>query len=110
METRAVAKYIGVSPQKTRLVIDLIRGRGVEDALFKLSVCSKAVAETVAKVLRSAIANAENTGAVDVDNLYVKKVFVDQGPSMKRMRPRAMGRANMIKKRTSHITVVVDER
>lgn len=110
MEARAVSKYIRVSPQKVRLVIDLIRNKGAEEALNLLTLNQKAAANTVAKVLRSAIANAEDKEGVDVDSLYVKKAFVDQGPSFKRTRPRAMGRANLILKRTSHITIVVDER
>ncbi len=110
MEAKALARYIRLSPQKARLVVDLIRGKGAEDALNLLSMSQKRAAFTVAKVLRSAIANAEDKGASDVDKLYVKTVFVDQGPTMKRMRARAMGRSNMIRKRTSHITVVVDEK
>ena len=110
MEAKALARYIRLSPQKARLVVDLIRGKGAEDALNVLSMSQKRAAFTVAKVLRSAIANAEDKGDSDVDKLYVKTVFVDQGPTMKRMRARAMGRSNMIRKRTSHITIVVDER
>jgi large subunit ribosomal protein L22 len=110
MEVRAVAKYIRMSPQKTRLVVDLVRGVKVEDALSILKLTDKAAARAVSKVLQSAVANAENTTNVDVDGLYVKKAFVDQGPTMKRMRPRAQGRANVIRKRSSHITIVLDER
>lgn len=110
METKALAKFIRLSPQKGRLVADLIRGKGAEDALNILAMSQKGAASTIAKVLRSAIANAEDKGASDVDKLYVKTVFVDQGPTMKRMRPRAMGRSNTIRKRTSHITIVVDEK
>jgi large subunit ribosomal protein L22 len=110
MEARALAKYIRISPQKVRLVVDLIRGKGAEEALNLLTVSQKGAAHTVAKVLRSAIANAEDKGASDVDKLYVKTVYVDQGPTMKRMRARAMGRSNMIRKKTSHITIVVDEK
>jgi len=110
MEVRAVAKYIRMSPQKTRLVVDLVRGVKVEDALSILKLTDKAAARAVSKVLQSAVANAENRTNVDVDGLYVKKAFVDQGPTMKRMRPRAQGRANVIRKRSSHITIVLDER
>lgn len=110
MEAKALARYIRLSPQKVRLVVDLIRGKSAEDALNLLTMSPKRAAFTIAKVLRSAIANAEEKGASDVDKLYVKTVFVDQGPTMKRMRARAMGRSNTIRKRTSHITIVVDEK
>lgn len=110
METRAVAKYIRMSPQKARLVVSLIRGKGVDEALSMLTLTKKASAKVVTKVLKSALANAENTKKIDVDNLYVKRAFVDKGPVMKRMRARAQGRANIIKKMSSHITIVLDER
>ncbi len=110
MESKAVLKYIRVSPRKARLVIDLIRGRGVETALGTLEFNTKSVSMPVAKLLKSAIANAENNMNLDVDKLYVKKAYVDAGPTLKRMRPRAMGRGNAIRKRTSHITIVLDEK
>ncbi len=110
MEARAVARYVRVSPQKARLVVDLIRGKRLEEALNTLELEKKAVSRVIAKVLKSALANAENTKNLDVDRLYVKTALVDQGPSLKRMRPRAMGRANVIRKRTSHITIVLDEK
>ncbi len=110
MESKAVLKYIRVSPRKARLVIDLIRGRGVENALGTLEFSTKAVSAPISKLLRSAIANAENNMNLDVDKLYVKKAFVDVGPTLKRMRPRAMGRGNAIRKRMSHITIVLDEK
>ncbi|MCP3678119.1 MAG: 50S ribosomal protein L22 [Deltaproteobacteria bacterium] len=110
MEVRAVAKYIRMSPQKARLAVNLVRGTNVEDAITILKLTDKASARAVSKVLQSALANAENTGNMDVDSLYVKKAFVDQGPTLKRMRPRAQGRANVIRKRSSHITIVLDER
>ncbi len=110
METRAVAKYVRVSPRKARLVVDLIRGRKAEEALNILALNRKAVSRVVSKVLKSAIANAENNNNMDIDALYVKKAFVDQGPVMKRIRPRAMGRANVIRRRTSHITIVLEEK
>jgi large subunit ribosomal protein L22 len=110
MEVRAVAKYIRMSAQKARLAVDLVRGTNVEDAVTILKLTDKASARAVSKVLQSALANAENTGNMDVDSLYVKKAFVDQGPTLKRMRPRAQGRANVIRKRSSHITIVLDER
>ncbi len=109
MEAQATAKYIRVSPQKARLVVDLIRGKKVEQALAQLNNSNKAVSRTVAKVLKSALANAENTFNLDVDSLYVKKAFVDPGPTLKRMRARAMGRGVTIRKRSSHITIVLDE-
>jgi large subunit ribosomal protein L22 len=110
MEVRAVAKYIRMSAQKARLAVNLVRGTNVEDAITILKLTDKASARAVSKVLQSALANAENTGNMDVDSLYVKKAFVDQGPTLKRMRPRAQGRANVIRKRSSHITIVLDER
>jgi large subunit ribosomal protein L22 len=110
MEVRAVAKYLRMSPQKARLAVNLVRGANVEDAITILKLTDKASARAVSKVLQSALANAENTGNMDVDSLYVKKAFVDQGPTLKRMRPRAQGRANVIRKRSSHITIVLDER
>lgn len=110
MEARAVTRYARVSAQKARLVVDLIRGKSVETALGILEFTPKRGARIVAKALRSAVANAENTQRVDVDRLYVKRVQVDEGPTAKRFLPRAHGRATKVFKRTSHVTVVVDER
>ena len=110
MEVKAIARYQTISPRKCRLVADMVRGQGVEDALAVLDFTHKKAARFVAKTLRSAVANAENTQNVDVDQLYVKKAFVDEGPTQKRTLPRAQGRATRILKRTSHVTVVVDER
>lgn len=110
MEAKAVAKYIRMSPQKVRLVVDLIRGQKVQDATRTLMFTRKYAAGIVAKVLKSAIANAVQNPNIDENTLYVKEIFVDQGPSLKRWRARAQGRAAGIKKRTSHITVVVDEK
>ena len=109
MEAKAVAKYVRISAQKTRLVADNIKGRPVEDALNILKFTHKKAAQNILKVLESAIANAENNAGLDVDSLYVKRVQIDGGPTWKRIQPRAMGRAYRILKRTSHITVVVDE-
>ena len=109
METRAVAKYIRISPQKARLVADLVRGQDVDTALTTLRFMPKKAAEIIRKVLESAVANAEQTETIDVDTLYVKEIQINGGPMLKRFRPRAMGRATRILKRTSHITVVVDE-
>jgi len=109
MEAQAKARYVRTSAQKTRLVVDLIRGRKADDALAQLNNSNKAVSKVVAKVLKSAIANAENTFHLDVDSLYVKTAFVDEGPTLKRMRARAMGRGVTIRKRSSHITIILDE-
>jgi large subunit ribosomal protein L22 len=110
MEVRARTRYVRISARKARLVVDLIRGRAVGEALSVLDFTPKKAARLVAKTLRSAVANAESTQNVDVDQLYVKKAFVDEGPTQKRTLPRAQGRATRIFKRTSHVTVVVDER
>jgi large subunit ribosomal protein L22 len=110
MEAKAIAKYIRMSPQKVRLVVDLIRGKDVEDARNVLKFTQKYAAGVVGKTLASAIANARQNPNIDENILYVKAVYVDQGPSLKRWRARAQGRAAAIKKRTSHVTVVLDER
>jgi large subunit ribosomal protein L22 len=110
MQVEAIAKYIRMSPQKVRLVADLIRGKQVEEADKLLQFTNKYAAEPVRKALMSAFANAKQNPSIDEHILYVKEVLVDQGPSLKRWRARAQGRAASIKKRTSHITVVLDER
>jgi large subunit ribosomal protein L22 len=110
MEARAVARYVRVSPRKARLVVDLIRGKQVDDARAILKFSPRAAAEVVEKVLNSAVANAERNLHVKADELIVGSTFVDEGPTLKRIRPRAMGRAFRINKRTSHITVVVKQR
>ena len=110
MEIKAVAKYMRLSPQKARLVADVVRGMGVEDALTTLRFMPKKGAGIIRKVLASAIANADQVDTVDVDTLYVKQILIDGGPMLKRFSPRAQGRANRILKRSSHITVVVDEK
>ncbi len=110
MEAKAVAKYIRMSPQKVRLVVDLVRGKDVQEAKHILLFTRKYAAGIVAKVLKSAVANASQNPHIDENTLYVKEIFVDQGPSLKRWRARAQGRAAGIKKRTSHITVVLDEK
>jgi large subunit ribosomal protein L22 len=110
METRATSRFVRLTAQKARLVVDLIRGKPVERALSILEYTPKRGAKTVMKTLRSAIANAESTQNVDVDTLYVKRCWVDEGPTAKRFMPRAHGRATKIFKRTSHVTVVVDAR
>jgi large subunit ribosomal protein L22 len=110
MEARASTRYARLTAQKMRLVVNLIRGRAVEDALGILAFTPKRGAKIVAKTLRSAVANAEHGQRVDVDALYVKRAWVDEGPTAKRFTPRAHGRATPVFKRSSHITVVVDER
>lgn len=110
METRAVAKYIRITPRKVRIVLDLIRGKNVAEAFAILKFTPKAGADVVEKVLRSAVANAENNFDMDADKLFVKTAYADQGPTLKRIHPRSRGQAFKILKRTSHITVVVEER
>lgn len=109
MEAKAVAKFVRVSAQKTRLVAANIKGMPIEDALNVLKFTPKKSAKILYKVLHSAVANAEQLPGMDVDSLFVKQVLVNEGPKQKRIMPRAMGRAYRIKKPTSHITVVVDE-
>jgi large subunit ribosomal protein L22 len=109
MEVRAKLRFARLAPRKARLVADLIRGKGSEEALNILSFTKKAAAKIVTKLLKSAIANATQKKTIDIDRLYVKKITVDQGPTLKRFQPRALGRASSIHKRTSHITIVLDE-
>jgi large subunit ribosomal protein L22 len=109
MEARAITKFLRVSPQKVRLVADQIRGKGVEEALNILKFVPKRSAAIIAKTLRTAVANAEDTQNVDVDRLVVKQARVDGAGMWKRFMPRAQGRATKIRKRLSHITIVVDE-
>lgn len=109
MEAQAITKYVRVSPRKARLVVDQIRGKGVEEALNILKFVPKRSAGVISKTLRAAVANAESTQSVDVDRLYVKRVKVDEGGMWKRFTPRAQGRATRIRKRLSHITIVLDE-
>lgn len=110
MQAKAVAKYMRIAPRKVRLVVDLIRGKQVGEAIAILRHTPKAASPIVEKVLNSAVANAEHNYNMDVNRLVVNEVFVDQGPTLKRFRPRAMGRASKINKRTSHITLVVTEK
>jgi large subunit ribosomal protein L22 len=111
MEARAEARYIRVSPQKARLVVDLIRGQQAGRAINILRSTNKRIAPTVEKVLRSAIANAENKSTdVDVDQLYVTEAYVNEGPRMKRIRPAPMGRAYRYQKRIAHIAITVGEK
>jgi large subunit ribosomal protein L22 len=110
MEVRAVSKYLRVSAQKTRLVADMVRGKKVSDALTLLRFTPKKSGRLIAKTLRSAIANAESTHTLEADNLFIKTIKIDQGPRLKRFRPRAMGRATRIIKPSSHITIILDEK
>ncbi len=110
MEAKAVAKFVRIAPRKVRVVMDLVRGKNVADAYAILKFTPKAGADVVEKVLRSAVANAENNFEMDMEKLYVKTAFVDQGPTMKRIHPRSRGQAFKILKRTSHVTIVVDEK
>jgi large subunit ribosomal protein L22 len=106
---RAKLRYLRVSPRKTRLVVDLVRGKGVAEAINILTFTRRAACEPVRKLIESAIANAEDQDA-NVDELYVDRIFVDEGPTLRRFRPRAQGRATRINKRTSHITCELAER
>lgn len=106
-EVKAHNRYLRMSPRKVRLVVDIIRGMDAEPALAQLTYMSKAAARPVRKLLQSAIANAEHNNKIKSDNLFVKKATVDQGPTIKRFRPRAMGASAAIRKRTSHVTLVL---
>jgi large subunit ribosomal protein L22 len=108
MEAIAVARYVRISPRKVRLVMDQIRGKKVEEAMRLLSFTPQRGAGIVKKLLNSAVANAQENSDIDVDNLYIEKIFADNGPILKRFRPRAMGRATRILKRTSHLTVILE--
>ena len=110
MEAKAIAKNVRIAPRKARVVKDIIRGKSVADAFAILKFTPKVGAEIIEKVLKSAVANAENNFDMNVDNLYVSTCVVDQGPTMKRIHPRSRGQAFKILKRTSHITVAVEER
>ena len=109
MEARAIAKYLRVSPRKVRLNADLIRGKRVEEAINLLAHTPKAGARLISKVVQSALANARQDKSIDVDTLFVKTIYVNQGPTLKRFRPKPMGRAGKIRKRTCHVTVVLSE-
>jgi len=110
VEARAKLSYARISSRKVKIVIDLIRNKPVGVALGILKNTPKAASEPVEKLLKSAIANAENNHSMDVNRLYVAEIFACQGPTLKRIRPRAQGRAFRIRKRTSHITVVLKEK
>ena len=109
-EVTATAKYIRIAPRKVRIVMNLVRGKSVADALAIMKFTPKVGADAVEKVLRSAIANAENNFDMDVDRLFISSAFVDQGPTLKRIHPSSRGQAFKILKHTSHITVAVNEK
>jgi large subunit ribosomal protein L22 len=109
MEVNARLRFVRMGPRKARLVADLIRGKGSEEALNILRFTKKSAAKAVGKLLKSAVANATQK-KIDIDRLYVKRITVDQGPMMKRFMPRALGRATMIRKKTSHIQITLDEK
>ena len=109
MEARAITKFIRVSPRKVRLVVDQIRGKGVEEALNILKFTPKRSASIVAKTVRTAVANAENTQSVDVDRLFIQPAKVDEAGMWIRFTSRAQGRATRVRKRLSHVTIVLDE-
>lgn len=110
MVSKAVLKYMRVSPKKTSIVLDLVRGRNVEEAFTILFNMRKKASPLIAKVLKSAVANASEKGHSDTETLYIKHAYVSQGPVVKRFRARAMGRAFSRKKRMSHVTIVLEER
>ena len=110
MESSARLSLVRLSPRKTRLVVDMVRGKGIQDALNILRFSPQPSAKLVAKLLSSAVANAEQKGVADVDRLFVKTIFVDGGTVLKRFVPRAMGRASKIRKPTSHISVVLADK
>jgi large subunit ribosomal protein L22 len=109
MEAKAIARFVRISPQKARLVVDLVRGMKVEEADRILAFSRKRAAGLVKKVLKSALANATQNPNIDEKILYVKEIFINQGPTMKRHRAKTMGRTAPVKRRMSHITVVLDE-
>ena len=110
MEAKAYLRYIRISPRKVQIVCDLIRGKNVGTAMAILMQTPKAASEPLVKLLKSAVANAENNFGMDVEKLVVSQVFATPGPILKRMRPRAQGRAFRINKRTSHVTLAVTEK
>lgn len=110
MQAKAVAKSVRIAPRKVRLVIDLIRGKEVGEAIAILRHTQRGASPVVEKLINSAVANAEHNYEMDPDNLYISEAFVNEGMTLKRFRPRAQGRATQINKRTSHITVVLSEK
>ena len=110
MEAIAKLKYARISARKVKIVIDLIRGKQVDEALAILRYTPKAASPMVEKLLKSAIANAENNNGLKRDKLYIKEIYANQGPTAKRVRPAPQGRAYRVRKRTSHVTIVLDEK
>ena len=110
MEAKAYLRYVRISPRKVQIVCDLIRGKDINTAMALLMQTPKAASEPLVKLLKSAVANAENNFSMDPEKLYVSKVYAAPGPILKRMRPVSKGRAYRINKRTSHITLVVSEK
>jgi len=110
MEAKAKLSFARIGCQKARLVADVVRGKDVNEAIKSLTFMRQKGAVLIKKLIESAVANAENKKVIDVDNLYVKSIWVDMGPSMKRYRPRAQGRAFEVRKKISHINVVLDEK
>ena len=110
MEVKAIAKTVRIAPRKVRLVVDLIRGKNVGEAISILRVTPKGSSAVIEKVVKSAVANAVHNNKLDQSSLYIKKAFVDEGITMKRYRARAKGSGNQILKRTSNITIVLEER
>ncbi len=109
MRPKAIVKYVRISSSKVKIVLDLIRGKSVDEAYGILMHTPKAASDVVAKLIKSAVANAENNLGMSVDGLVIAEVYASEGPTLKRFRPRAQGRATRIRKRTSHITVILDE-
>jgi len=110
MEAKSIGRYLRVSPFKARQVVDLVRGKDIDEAVAILRYTNKKSSPLINKIVKSAIANAEHNYDMDADELFIYKIFVDEGPTLKRMRPRAYGRADVRRHRTSHITVVLKER
>jgi large subunit ribosomal protein L22 len=110
MEAKAIAKYIRISPRKVRLLMRELKGKKAEDALNLLTFAPQKGAPILRKLIKSAVSNASNKANIDVDNLFIKKIYANEGPTLKRFRPRAMGRATRIRSRTSHLTVILDEK
>ena len=109
MEVKAAARFVRISPRKIRLIMDEIRGKQIEEAIKMLSFGPQKGARILKKLIDSAVANAEGYSDVDIDALYIKRIYADEGPTLKRWRPRALGRASRIRKRSSHLTVILDE-
>jgi len=110
MQAKAVANTVRIAPRKVRLVVDLIRGKQVGEAVAILNHTPRSASPVIEKVLKSAVANAEHNYDMDINNLIITEAYVNEGPTLKRFRPRAQGRASAINKRTSHITIVVSEK